>query len=95
MREPCRECCQKHLGQALVLGCEMRKGYPSHFYLVIGHMAEAEDEICMVRPDIADKIRQERHNLFSDRNYMPDLLSICEELEEVITDADKERFPEK
>lgn len=44
IRETCIECCIKHVAQAVVLLCEVPKGYPLHKWLAVGHLAEAEDE---------------------------------------------------
>ena len=60
MRPFCGKCARKHLAQAIVLLNESRLGYPSHLWLAIGHMAEAEAEIDQRYPEIAQKIREER-----------------------------------
>ena len=45
MRKLCIECARKHIGQASVLAGEVKKGYPEHKVLAVGHLAEAEDEL--------------------------------------------------
>lgn len=40
----CDECVAKHIGAAIVCASEAENGYPTHRYLVIGHLAEAERE---------------------------------------------------
>ncbi len=60
MREHCKECVLKHLGQASVLMDEALLGYPLHKVLAIGHMAEAESEALAKWPALANRIRDER-----------------------------------
>jgi len=60
MRPFCIECVTKHVGQALVLLMETKKGYPHHFIYAVGHLAEAEDESVEKAPDIAHVIRELR-----------------------------------
>ena len=60
MREACLECTMKHIAQAIVLYHEMFKGYPEHLAYVVGHLAEAEDEILDLSPDLCNRIRKQR-----------------------------------
>lgn len=60
MRPPCYDCVRKHLAQALVLMCETEKGYPTHGWLAVGHMAEAEDESLRLDKNLTEVIRTER-----------------------------------
>lgn len=60
MREHCKECVLKHLGQASVLMDEALLGYPLHKVLAMGHMAEAESEALAKWPALANRIRDER-----------------------------------
>ncbi len=60
MRPFCGKCARKHIAQAIVLLNETHLGYPSHLWLAIGHLAEAEAEIYEKYPDIAERIRAER-----------------------------------
>jgi len=60
MRPFCGKCARKHIAQAIVLLNETHLGYPSHLWLAIGHLAEAEAEIYAKYPDIAQRIREER-----------------------------------
>lgn len=53
-------CTLKHLGQAVVLLAESDKGYPTHKYIAMGHLAEAEDECISKYPEVANKIRETR-----------------------------------
>ena len=66
MREGCYECTYKHIGQALVLLTECVKGYPEHFIYVVGHLAEAEDEIVELDAHIQESIREFRLTLTED-----------------------------
>jgi hypothetical protein len=67
--------------QALVLLGEANQGYPEHFFLAIGHLAEASDELVQQYPDQANTIRKERLKLWLDRNYAPPLLDLAMELD--------------
>jgi hypothetical protein len=90
MRPPCYDCVRKHLGQALVLLCEAEKGYPSHGWLAVGHMGEAEDEALRLDKSLTEAIRSERLLYMSYLNsesetYSGDLL----ELIQMVTDLRK------
>ena len=67
--------------QALVLLGEANQGYPEHFFIAIGHLAEAGDEMVKDYPEVAGRIREERLKLWSDRNYCPPLLELAMELD--------------
>jgi hypothetical protein len=60
MRPFCGKCSRKHIAQAIILLNESKLGYPSHLWLAIGHLAEAEAEIDGKYHEIALKIREER-----------------------------------
>lgn len=66
MRPTCMNCVRKHLAQAYVLLDESLGRYPQHFWLAIGHMAEAEDEAMDQFPEFAMSIRTARQDLISD-----------------------------
>jgi hypothetical protein len=51
------------LGQARALLAEARNGYPLHFWYALGHLAEAQDEISVGYPSLAERIRRERKKL--------------------------------
>ncbi len=59
-RKSCLDCCLKHLGQAIVLLMESKKGYPAHKYIALGHLAEAEDESIDSFEELANEIRDTR-----------------------------------
>ncbi len=65
MRKPCINCTLKHLAQAEILLTEAALGYPSHIYLAIGHLAEAEAEILGINIEVARNIRAARLGLDS------------------------------
>ena len=76
-RKTCLDCVRKHLGQAHVLFDEFLSGdYNSHFWLAVGHMAEAESESVQDYPEIADMIREERCKAMSEEEYLPDILEV-------------------
>lgn len=68
-RPSCLKCVRKHLSQAHALLCEMKKGYPEHYFFAIGHMAEAEDECVMDHPGLAAYIRNLRMQLEADAEF--------------------------
>lgn len=57
-RDSCLECCEKHLGAAVVLMAEHRDGY-AHRARAIGHLHEAEDET-QAWPELHDALREAR-----------------------------------
>ena len=60
MRTTCIDCAIKHVAQAEILLTEAAMGYPSHKWLAMGHLAEAEAELIAKQPDMAAEIRQMR-----------------------------------
>lgn len=64
------------LAQARILYLETQKGYPEHYWLALGHMAEAEDELLEVWPDLAEEIRKSRKMWEDDRARVPDFLAL-------------------
>jgi glycosyltransferase involved in cell wall biosynthesis len=60
MRPSCRDCARKHLGQAVVLLSEAAQGYPDHYWLALGHLAEAGDELASEYAPLAEKVRKVR-----------------------------------
>ena len=87
MRPFCGKCARKHIAQAIVLLNESHLGYPSHLWLAIGHLAEAEAEIDAKYPDIAQKIREERLKII-DTGDSDALLGIIIEISDL---ADKNK----
>jgi len=81
MRESCLICARKHIAQAIVLLIESRLGHPHHFWLAMGHLAEAEAETLTKFPDFAKRIRYDRLNLVLNENKTP------VELEHLIKEA--------
>jgi len=63
MRESCLGCVRKHIGQTMVLLNESLLGHPEHFWLAIGHMAEAEAEAIKQHLALAINIRRVRKEL--------------------------------
>jgi len=60
MRDSCLTCTRKHLAQALILESEMKRGYPNYLWLVVGHLAEAEEETLRDYPEFCSEIREHR-----------------------------------
>lgn len=63
MRPSCTYCARKHLAQALILLQESVQGYPEHYWLAMGHLAEASDELLQAYPALANTIRDQRKKL--------------------------------
>jgi len=63
MRPTCPFCARKHIAQAIILLSESQQGYPAHFYLALGHLAEASDELVAEQPDRANIVRKVRKDL--------------------------------
>lgn len=80
-RTTCVDCAKKHLSQAKILLDESRKGYPEHFWIALGHMAEAEDELISKYPEWANRIRDERKLVESDKTYTPDYAKLIMEID--------------
>jgi hypothetical protein len=75
MRETCLFCVSKHISQAIILTTESVLGYPLHYWLAIGHLAEAETESVMEFPEIAKEIRTARCALMGQEGiFKPDSL---------------------
>ena len=68
-RPSCIECCEKHVGAALVLLTEAREGY-AYRLRAIGHLFEAEDE-SQEWPELHAAIREARKAYQAD-GTMPD-----------------------
>ena len=81
MRKSCIECAQKHISQAIILLSEARQGYPEHYFLAIGHLAEASDELVADYTTEANCLRDIRLAITDDRNYSPPLLEFILELD--------------
>lgn len=65
LRDSCIKCVRKHIAQARVLLDESKLGYPNHFFLALGHLAEAEAESIKDFPELATKIREMREGLYA------------------------------
>ena len=81
-REPCPLCTVKHLAQAVVLLNESLTGYPTHRWLAIGHMAEAEAEAPSL--DMANRIRGHRLRAMDELEHIPDMTELLDELDALI-----------
>lgn len=85
-RMSCKQCACKHLGQARALCLETKKGHSAHDWFVMGHLAEAEDELANEFSDATNKIRDERLKYQEDRAYkipFEDLITLVDSLKVV------------
>jgi hypothetical protein len=87
MRLACLDCARKHLAQAEVLLDEAAMGYPVHFWLAMGHMAEASSELIEKYPELAEQIRTVRLKMQEDNKFKPNL---CELISIITMVADKD-----
>lgn len=55
-RKHCLDCTEKHIAQAYVLSTEVVLGYPSHFPLMLAHLAEAYAEAPAEFPALRDTL---------------------------------------
>ena len=55
-RKHCLDCTEKHIAQAYVLSSEVTLGYPSHFPLMLAHLAEAYAESPAEFPSLRDTL---------------------------------------
>jgi len=69
-RTTCLDCAWKHLSQAFVNLREAKQGYPQFKSLVVGHLAEASDELLDKYPKFANEIRQHRLQFMENHNYL-------------------------
>jgi len=78
MRPTCTDCALKHIAQASILLSESYQGYPTHFFLALGHLAEAGDELVQLYPKQAAMVRDERKKLETNQDYVPDFNRLLE-----------------
>lgn len=92
MRPSCPYCAAKHISQAIILFSEAAQGYPLHWYLALGHLAEAGDELVLDQYNIAVELRAVRKEIesVSDRtqarhkNLFDKVLGILKKVAELI-----------
>lgn len=75
---------------------ESKKGYPAHFWLAQGHLAEAEDELLRDYPELAEIVRNERKLLEEDPAYEIPIMDLIDRVtaaaeEEEISDVESRR----
>ena len=86
----CPKCSLKHVSQAKacaklarllvsearILAFETLKGYDAHYWDALGHLAQAEDEIVVIMPEVATVIRGARKVWEADCNKLPDFRAL-------------------
>lgn len=92
MRETCLMCVSKHLAQAIVLTIESRTGYPTHLWLAVGHLAEAEAECVSQYHCFANKIRTVRMALSGQEGTIKDtdLMDLLEQARDIAEGINEE-----
>jgi len=93
MREGCIECVMKHISQAIILYHEMFKGYPEHLVYVVGHLAEAEDEVLEISEALCCRIRRQR-KLIQLGDKPEELEDILFEIYELYRNNKREKYEE-
>jgi hypothetical protein len=91
MRPSCLNCARKHLAQAEILLHESKQGYPDHFWLCMGHLAEAADELLRDHQNLADQIRNERKLLEDDPEYQIPIMDLIAAVSEVAGEESNEQ----
>ena len=84
MRPYCLNCVIKHLGQAYVTNLEVEMGYSDHVVLVVGHLAEASEEIFGASSDLALEIRQHRMAFIEDNKYTVPYFELYRKVKKII-----------
>jgi len=84
MRDSCIMCGVKHISKAIILLSEAQLGYPVHFYLALGNLSEAEDELVLEYPELANKIRDLRLEIMEDVSEGVKLVDLLYELMELV-----------
>ena len=88
MRKSCIDCVIKHITQAHILMLESKLGYPLHYYIAIGHLAEAEDEVADISLAMANRIRDIRKDIEQKENADFDVLELIQVVLDITPDAD-------
>ena len=96
MRPSCLNCARKHLAKAEITLHESKQGYPSHFWLCMGNMSEAEDELLRDYPELSNAVRNERKLLEDEPSYEIPLMELIEKVtvaavEEETSNVDRKR----
>jgi hypothetical protein len=86
MRESCLSCVSKHIAKAIILLSESELGYPTHKYLALGNLSEAEDECLTSYPDLAKRIRRIRLQIEKDTIHGVKLNSILKTIIKLVED---------
>jgi len=84
MRESCKMCVLKHLAKAVILLSESQLGYPTHYWLAMGNLSEAEDEAVNEFPELAKEIRNLRLDIEIDIHRAIKIMGLIEKIEEEI-----------
>ena len=88
MRPSCLNCARKHLAKAEINLTESKLGYPSFFWLCIGNMSEAEDELLRDYSELSKMIRNERKLLEDDPEYEIPIMDLIEAVSAVAAEED-------
>lgn len=100
MMDSCLDCYCKHISTSMVYENEAKLGYPLHYWLAIGELCAAENEIINKYPDLAAITRQYRKDYMAKGLSIPSLqlialatelstVEIPEQIEKNVVDADK------
>lgn len=88
MRPSCVNCARKHLAKAEINLTESKLGYPEFFWLCIGHMSEAEDELIRDYPELSHQVRNERKLLEEDPDYQIPIMDLIAAISAVAAEED-------
>lgn len=89
----CLSCCLKHIASALVLAGEIKTGYdtPAYHLYLLGNLAEAQEQVALRLPSLANQLRAIRLDIFGDGGTArltpmatQRLITVAENLREII-----------
>jgi len=92
-RVQCPDCTRKHLAQAVINLQESIDGHPELRVLAVGHLCEAYAECRQLFPDIATMLDETWRKMFSDVNFIPELMPVIEDISKRMEEINKAQPP--
>lgn len=81
--------CGRHVAQAEALNKEVKTGYPSFHWRVIGQLAEAEEETVRLYPDLANEIREYRVAWTDDHDIIIPYEELFEKIDTLLAEEEE------
>jgi len=88
-RVQCPDCTRKHLAQAVINLQESIDGHPELRVLAVGHLCEAYAECKQLFPDIAKNLDETWRKMFADKDFIPELMPIIEDISKRMEEINK------